>query len=143
VALRIKDIAAPNQEKLLKWIADLNPGLHTENWRVLHKRSEAKGQRLILFIERDSYTTIQRTGNKIYTGLSQGTVRVLNDPDVRNRAEPVSETNSVSEGAGDEIPIPPDDQSKADKKIPSHGTQSEDEEGHKMVIDTSPMGGDC
>jgi hypothetical protein len=35
VALRTRDKIAQNQEELLKWIADLNPGLHTENWRVL------------------------------------------------------------------------------------------------------------
>jgi hypothetical protein len=127
VALRTRDKAAQNQEELLKWIADLNPGLHTENWRVLNKQSESKGQRLILFIDRDSYTTIQRTGIKIYTGLSQGTVKVLNDPEVQHWAEPVSETNSVSEGDGDVIPIPADDQSEANQGIPSHGTQSEDE----------------
>jgi hypothetical protein len=105
VALRTRDKAAQNQEELLKWIADLNPGLHTENSRVLDKQSESKGQRLILFIDHDSYTTIQRTGNEIYTGLSQGNVKVLNDPEVQHRAEPVSETNSVSEGDGDEIPF--------------------------------------
>jgi hypothetical protein len=81
--------------------------------------------------------------NKIYTGLSQGTTKVLSDPKVRHRVVPVSETSSVSEGDGDEIPIPPDDQSKADQGAPSHGTQSEDEKGHKMVIDTSPIGRDC
>jgi hypothetical protein len=67
---------------------------------------------------------------------------VLNDPEVRHQVEPVSETSSVSEGDRDEIPIPPNDQSKADQGAPSHGTQSEDEEGHKMVIDTSPIGRD-
>jgi hypothetical protein len=35
VALRTRDKVAQNQEELLKWIADLNLGLHTENQRVL------------------------------------------------------------------------------------------------------------
>jgi hypothetical protein len=40
VVLRTRDKIAQNQEELLKWIADLNPGLHMENWRVLDKQSE-------------------------------------------------------------------------------------------------------
>jgi hypothetical protein len=54
VAFRTRDKATQDQEELL----NLNPGLHTENWRVLDKQSESKGQRLILFIDRGSYTTI-------------------------------------------------------------------------------------
>jgi hypothetical protein len=50
-----RDRIAQNQEELLKWIADLNPGLRTENWRVLDKQSESKGQRLILFTDRTKY----------------------------------------------------------------------------------------
>jgi hypothetical protein len=65
VALWSRDRIAQNQEELLKWIADLNPGLHTENWRVLDKQSESKGQRLVLFIDQDSHIIIQRTGYKI------------------------------------------------------------------------------
>jgi hypothetical protein len=48
----------------------------------------------------------------------------------------------VSEGEGDELPSPPDDQSKADQVTPLHGTQSEDREGHKIEIDPSPTGRD-
>ncbi|PNF41280.1 hypothetical protein B7P43_G01460, partial [Cryptotermes secundus] len=145
VALRTRDKIAQNQEELLKWIADLNPGLHTENWRVLDKQSESKGQRLILFIDRDSYTIIQRTGYKIFTGLSQGTVKVLDDPEVRRRAEPVTDTvssNSVSEEEGDDVPSPSDDRSKMDQGTSSHGSRSEIEEGHKMEVDTSSIGRD-
>jgi hypothetical protein len=75
VALRIRDKVAQNQGELLNWIKNLNPGLNTEHWRVLDKQSEPKGQRLILFIDWDSYTSIKRTGHKIFTGLSQGTVK--------------------------------------------------------------------
>jgi hypothetical protein len=59
MALRIGDKVAQNQEELLKWITNLNPGLNTEHWRVLDKQSEPKGQRLILHIDRDSYTSIR------------------------------------------------------------------------------------
>jgi hypothetical protein len=122
---------------MLKWIADLNPGLRTENWKVCDKQSESKGQTLISFIDRDSHIIIQRIGYKIhlfikiFTGLSQGTVKVLDDPEIQRRAEHVTDTvasNFVSEGEGDEIPSPPDDQSKADQGTHLHGTQSEDGE---------------
>jgi hypothetical protein len=74
VALRIRDNVAQNQEELLKWVKTLNPGLNTEHWRVLDKQSEPKSQRLILHIDRDCYTSIKRTGHRIFTGLSQGIV---------------------------------------------------------------------
>jgi hypothetical protein len=144
VALR-SDRIAQNQEELLKWIVDLNPGLRTENWSVLDKQSELRGKRLILFIDRDSHIIIQGTCYKIFTGLSQGTVNVLDDPELRRQAEPVADTvasNLVCEGEGDEIPSPPDDQSKADQGTPLHGAQSEDGEGHKIEIDPSPIGRD-
>jgi hypothetical protein len=69
VALRVKENVARNQEELLQWIEQLNPGLHTEYWRVLDKQPDPKGQRLILLTDRDSYNTIKRTGYKILTGL--------------------------------------------------------------------------
>jgi hypothetical protein len=72
VALRIRDKVAQNQEELLNWIKNLNPGLNTEHWRVLDKQSEPIGQRLVLFIDWDSYTTIKRIGHKIFTGLFTG-----------------------------------------------------------------------
>jgi hypothetical protein len=65
VALRTRDKVVQNQEELLKWIKNLNPGLHIEHWRVLDKQSEPKGQRLILLVDRDSLTAIKRTGYKI------------------------------------------------------------------------------
>jgi hypothetical protein len=69
VALRIGEKVAQNQEELLKWVKHLNPGLNTEHWRVLGKQSEPKGQRLILHIDRDSYTSIKKTEYRIFTGL--------------------------------------------------------------------------
>jgi hypothetical protein len=116
VALRIRDSIAQNQEELLKWIENLNPGLHTEHWRVLNKQPEPKGLKLILFTDRDSYTRIRRTGHRIFTGLSQGTVKVLRDPEAQNRQEDIGSSKS-SEGEGDDIPTPSDDRSRVD-----HGT---------------------
>jgi hypothetical protein len=64
VTLKIRDKVTQSEEELLKWIKNLNPGPHTEHWRVLDKQSEPKGQRLILLIDQDSYTTIKRTRHK-------------------------------------------------------------------------------
>jgi hypothetical protein len=61
VALRTKDKDAKSPDELLKWIKDLNPGLHTEHWRILDKQPEPKGQRLILLIDRDSHMAIKET----------------------------------------------------------------------------------
>jgi hypothetical protein len=59
VALRVRDNVAQTQDDLLKWINNLNPGLHMENWSVLDRQSEPKGQRLFLHIDRDFLATIQ------------------------------------------------------------------------------------
>jgi hypothetical protein len=84
--------------------------LHTENWRVLGRQSEPKGQRLILHIDRDSLAAIQKTRYKIFTGLSQGTVKVLKDPEVpkEEKAPKSTSSKSGSEG-GDETPAPSND----------------------------------
>lgn len=126
VAIKTWDKVAQNQEELLDWIAHLNPGLHTERWRVLDTQSEPKGQRLILLIDRDSYTIIQRTGYKLFTGLSQSTVKVLKDPEAHQQETVIdtASSESGSEGEGDDIPTP-SDQSRADQGTPSNGTQSE------------------
>jgi hypothetical protein len=145
VALRTRDRNAQNQEELLKWIAELIPGLRTENWRVLDKKFESKGQRLILFIDRDPHIIILRTCYKIFRGTTQGTLTFLDDLEVRRPAEPVTDTvasNLVPDGEGDEIPSPPDDQSKADQGTPLHGSQSEDGEGQKIETDPSSIGRD-
>jgi hypothetical protein len=116
VALWIKDKVAKNQEQLLQWTAWLNPGLHTEYWRALAKQPVPKGQRLILLTDRDSYDTIQRTRYKIFTGLSQRTVKVLNDAEVQYQKEAATDTVSLessSEGRGDDAPTL-SEQSRAD-----------------------------
>jgi hypothetical protein len=35
MAFRVRDKVAHTQDELLKWIKNLNPGLHTEHWRIL------------------------------------------------------------------------------------------------------------
>jgi hypothetical protein len=60
VALRTMDKVAQTQDELLRWIKNLNPGLHTENWRTLDKQSEPKGQRLIPHIDWDSFVAIKK-----------------------------------------------------------------------------------
>jgi hypothetical protein len=135
VALRIRDKETQNQDKLLKWIANLNPGLHTKHWRVLDLQSYLKDQRLILLIDGDPYTIVKRTGHKIFTGLSHGTVKVLKDPEAQHQKETVLDTassKSVSEGEGDDIPTPSDDRSTADHATPSNGTQSENREERRL-----------
>jgi hypothetical protein len=111
VALRVRDKVAQTQDELLRWINNLNPGLHTENWRVLGRQSEPKGQRLFLHIDRDSLVTIQKTENKIFTGLSQGIVKVLKDPEMQKEgsAPSIAAPGSASEGEGDGTPTPSGD----------------------------------
>jgi hypothetical protein len=87
VTLRTKDKVAKSPDKLLKLIKDLNPGLHTEHWRILDKQPEPKGERLNILIHQDSHTAIKGTGYKILTGLSRGTVKVLRDPEIEPQQE--------------------------------------------------------
>jgi hypothetical protein len=114
VALRTRDKIAKSPEELLKWVKDLNPGLHVENWRVLVNQPEHKGQRLIPLIDRESLTAIKGTGYKIYAGLTQGTVKVLKDPEVGPQKEQVTaetpeSTESGSGGEGAARPPSPRD----------------------------------
>jgi hypothetical protein len=105
VTLRVRDNVAQTQDELLQWVKSLNPGLNTEHWKVLDKQSEPKGQRL-MHIDQDSLATIRSTGNTIFTGLSQGTVKVLKDPEAP-KTEAVLDTTSsksASKEEGDDTP---------------------------------------
>jgi hypothetical protein len=112
VAIRTRDKVAQTQVKLLGWFKNLNPGLHMENWKVLVRQSEPKGQRLILHIDQHSLAANQKTGFKIFTGLSQGTVKVLRDIEMRREgtAPNIASSESVYEGEGDRTPTSSDDQ---------------------------------
>jgi hypothetical protein len=88
--------------------------LNTENWRILDKQSELKGQRLILHTDQDSFLAIKRTRYKTFTGLSEG--KVLKDPEAQYQGQLVSNTassESVSEGEGDGYSTPSDDWRRA------------------------------
>jgi hypothetical protein len=100
VALRVRDTVAQTQDELLSWIQHLNPGLG--------RQAEPKGQRLFLHIDRDSLGIIQKTGYKIFTGLLQGVVKVLNDPETQKEggAPSVASTGSASGGERDGTPSP-------------------------------------
>jgi hypothetical protein len=69
---------AKTPDELVKKIEDLNPGLHTEYWRVLDRQPELEGQRLIL-IGRVSHEAIKESRYKILTGH---TIKVSRDPNV-------------------------------------------------------------
>ncbi|PNF33649.1 hypothetical protein B7P43_G12928 [Cryptotermes secundus] len=109
-ALRTKDKVAQNPAELVKWIGNLIPGLHTESWRILDRKSEPKGQRLILLIDRDSLSVIKRIGYRVNAGLSQGTFRVLQDPEAQRHKEVTVPSSvppeSASQGERDDIPTP-------------------------------------
>jgi hypothetical protein len=79
MAVRTLDKISADSEELLQWIGSLNPGLHTENWKVLHSRDEVIQRRLILLVDRDSVNATKNIRYKIYTGLSEGTFKVLSD----------------------------------------------------------------
>jgi hypothetical protein len=80
MALRTRAKESKHNGELLQWIQDLNPGLHTEYWRVLDKQPEPKGQRLILLVDQDLAKAIKETSYRIFMGLVEGTFKVLNDP---------------------------------------------------------------
>jgi hypothetical protein len=103
VALRVRDKVAQTQDELLRRIQNLNTGLHTENWRELGRQSEPKGQRDSLHIDRDTLGTIQKTGYKIFTGNSQGIVKVLKDPGMQKEGgvPSIISSGSASEGQRD------------------------------------------
>ena len=64
--------------ELLQWIKSLNPGpVLRENWKVLDKKYI--GRSLNLLAEGDSTNAIKKTSYKIYTGLPEGTFKVLSD----------------------------------------------------------------
>jgi hypothetical protein len=113
--------AAQTQDELLQWVKSLNPGLNTEHWKVLGKQSKPKGQRLIMHIDRDSLATIRSTGNKIFTGLSQGTVKVLKDPEASTTDVLLDATSlkSASEEEGDD---PPSSSVGRPREAESHST---------------------
>jgi hypothetical protein len=54
----------------LRSIKDLNPQFHTEHWRMLDTQPVLKCQRLIFLI-----------------GLTQGTIKVLDDPQAGHKGE--------------------------------------------------------
>jgi hypothetical protein len=61
-----------------------------------------------MHINQYSLATIRSTGNKIFTELSQGTVKVLKDPEAP-KTEAVLDTTSsksASEEEGDDKPLP-------------------------------------
>jgi hypothetical protein len=49
-----------------------------------------------MHIDRDSLATIRSAGNKIFTGLSQGTAKVLKDPEAPKTEEVLDTTSSKS-----------------------------------------------
>jgi hypothetical protein len=154
------DNVAQTQDEPLIWIKSLNPGLHIENRRILDKQTEPKGHKLILHIDRDSVLAIKRTGYKIFTGLSQGTVKVLKDPEVQDQKEGgvvpnTASSESVSEGKEDGTPTPLDNQrgaadakeenppctksTSADQRIASKETWSDKKEkANEQGMETDP-----
>jgi hypothetical protein len=91
-----RDKVAQSQEELLQWTKHLNLGIQTNHWRVLDKASEPNRQRLILFIEQQPYTIIGETEYKIFTGLSQGTIKVLRDTETKPQLGEWGALESVS-----------------------------------------------
>jgi hypothetical protein len=149
VALRVRDNVTLTQDELLQWVKSLITGLNMEHWKVLDKQSELKGQRLITHIDRDSLATIISAGNKIFTELSQGTVKVLKDPEAP-KTEAVLDTTSLKSASeeGDDNPSSSDgrpgvvESSSTDQGPPLMENQSEEEKRtreERMETDSPPI----
>jgi hypothetical protein len=93
----------------------------------LVRQPEPKGQRLILLIDRDSLTAIKGMGYKIFTGLTQGTVKVLRDPEVGRQKEQATAPSpaSMESGSGGEGAARP----------PSPGTGTTERSGATETIE--------
>jgi hypothetical protein len=101
--LRTGDKQSKDTKELLQWIRDLNPGLSTEDWRVLDKQPEPKGHRLILLVDRDSAKAIKDAGHRVFTGLSEGVFKVLHDPeDITSRGRETSAGTSAPASGAEE-----------------------------------------
>jgi hypothetical protein len=69
-----------------------------------------------LHIDRDSLVAIRSAGYKIFTGISQGTVKALNDPEAQQGVRlDTASFKSFSEDEGEDIPTSPDDRPGAVK----------------------------
>jgi hypothetical protein len=79
VALRTVDQVSTDSGQLWQWIKSSSPQLHTENWKVFDSLGEAIGRRLFLLLDQDLVNGIKKVSCKIYTGLSEGTFRILID----------------------------------------------------------------
>jgi hypothetical protein len=100
MAFRTRVNQSKDTGELLHWIQDLNPGLHTEYWRVLDEQPEPKDQCLILLVDQDSSKAIKETSYRIFTGLEEGIFKVLNDSgeDVQRGKEAVADPLSLASG---------------------------------------------
>jgi hypothetical protein len=52
-----------------------------KNWRVLDSEDAPPGKRSILPVDRDLANIIKRTSYKTFRGLSEGTFKVLTNPE--------------------------------------------------------------
>ena len=68
MALRTRDILSLVPEELLQWIKSLNPGFHTENWRVLDSNEDPTGRRPIVIVDQDSATVFKRPAVRVLQG---------------------------------------------------------------------------
>jgi hypothetical protein len=101
-----------------------------------------------LHIDQDSLVAIKSTRYEIFTGLSQGTVKVLKDPEEQKEeiVLDIASSKLVSEEEGDDIPTPSDDglgavKSSADQGTPLMEPQSDKRETAKeegMETDSPP-----
>jgi hypothetical protein len=78
---------------------------------VLGRQSEPKGQRFILAYRLGLPCGYPKDWIKIFTGLSQGTIKVLKDPEVQKEGKAPDSASSKlgSEGEGDGTPAPLND----------------------------------
>jgi hypothetical protein len=100
MALRTGNKVSTGPEVLLKQINSLNPELHMENWKVLNSRDKPTDRKLILLKDQDSANITKRTSYKIFTQMSEGTFKVLSDPEKEPGGGWTSEgrTQAVSTG---------------------------------------------
>ena len=68
---------AEDVERYLLWLRRLNQGLYTRQWRVHEYREKSKGLRLVLSIDADSVSLLEKLRWRPYSGVGQATFSLL------------------------------------------------------------------
>ncbi|XP_049769268.1 nucleolin-like [Schistocerca cancellata] len=131
-----KLFAKTDPKKILQMLSTQNKTLETNMWKNVSAKSEDSGQTLVYVIDNQSLEAIRALNNKVYLGLGNVELVILNDEEDSKQASADTEIENEEDDKQTSADTEMKDQDDDDKQTSADTEMKDQEDDEQPSVDT-------